>query len=226
MWWSAACRADARAEQPVFNATTPAFPTPTTLNPFTNPPPPDVSDAAAFPTPQPPPLAFGASPFAPFAGVPAPLLQQAAQLPRTTAAFNHLHDLALTRLSPPLATRSQLAEALSLFRLAGELHSQLEGAPSSFAMYNSACCLSRLAAVADNPLQAPPAAGLGPGSALELSKEQCLNAAVGWLRAAAACGYTDFNHMKTDTDLACVREQRAAFFATAVKIAEATAGGA
>jgi len=227
----AACRASPRVKTTMFNAELlpgggllPAWTTPPSLftmpKPTPLPNPPDVYDAGTFQRPQASILPCGTVPFAPFADVPSWFVLQHSQLPRTMAAFTHVHDSALELLAPPTSSRSQLASAFGQFRLANELHVQLDGSPSATVMYNLACCLSRLAAL-DKPTGEAPL----PGSALALSKDACLNAAVGWLRAAAAAGYTDPNHMKMDTDLQAVRELRAPFFATAVKMAEVTAGG-
>ena len=94
--------------------------------------------------------------------------------------------------------------------------------PHPPSLYNLACCLSRLASLEQPEAEA---AATPPGSVLHLPKEQCLSAAIAWLRAATAAGWTDAEHMKSDVDLSAVRELRAVFFATAVQMAEATAAG-
>jgi len=232
----AACRASSRTHKPMYNVgpgwTAPAPPpaamlapeaTPITPpNPFANPPPstPPVNLCGAFPTPQPPSLPPGALPFAPFTDVPSGVRAQIGTMPVSLETVNWVMRVALQRLEPPNASRENLGSAFALFRLASEVHAQLDGAPSPTALYNMACCLSRLAAKPPPMFEPQPALLV-----LRLTTEQCLNGAVSWLRAAAAAGWKDFGHMQTDGDLAAVRAQRATYFATAVKMSEAVAGG-
>lgn len=226
----AACRADERKQTPVFNATwpTPSAPLapPAPSNPFATPmpapQPPAVSDSSTFPLPTPPALPAGALPFTPFVDVPTAINPVLAKLPISLEGYHHVFGIALAKLQPPTASRAQLAESHALFRVAIEMHAQIDGAPPAEALYNLACTLSRLA---DAPQPNAFAAAPTPGSAYGFSREQCLNASVGWLRAAAAAGYKEHAHMRSDPDLAAVRKARPKFCETAYKIAEATAGG-
>ena len=239
----AACRADRRAEQPQFNSTPGGLfpPPPITTTPPPPPPPKPaaVTNASTFPSPQ--TLAMPIKPAAPLPGsaavfVPFGDLPQGADvsgLPRTEDGYNYVSNLGLARLAPSDASRHQLADAFALYRLANDMHAQIHGSPSSRDLYNLACCCSRLAALPPAQPQggafgASPFASLSPsggGGAAALSTEQCLNAGIAWLRAAAAAGWSDSDHMQKDDDLAALRAQRPTFFATAVKMSEAMKAG-
>lgn len=234
----AACKAGARVHVPYANApmtphvpkSVPISPTPTVTNPFMPKPmpaPPDVTNGSSFPEPLPPPLPAGAVPIAPFADVLSPKAAFSS-LPLTYASFLYVHELARALLAKPAATRGELSEAFALFRFANEIHTQCTIAPSPTALYNLACCASRMASLMQQAPLAAPFAPLEPpiGVLGRQTAEQCLDAGVAWLRAAAAAGYAEHQHMQIDGDLVALRTQRAPKFHTALQLAQAVAAGA
>ena len=133
--------------------------------------------------------------------------------PASGATFRYVHDgLGQTRLAAQ--ELSSVKSALALFRAANELHAHLTGAPSPSALYNMACCESRLH---EGGAFARSVAFSSAGASEPLDR------AATWLHLACAAGFRETALMQTDPDIAAVRAHRPQKFALALQIAAATA---